>query len=106
MGLSINDMFEMDLWQFVCYMDGYEAKCRKQDLSYLMLALNISAYSAGNAFSKQKKPDAQKQYNDISEDINGILLGKQEDKVAEEKKAQDELDLVKKQLTRYKWKDI
>lgn len=107
LGLSVNDMFEMDLWQFVCYIEGYEAKCKKQELSNLELALDIAIYSAGSAFAKRKVPDANKQYNNIQNDIQNILIGYNDTEIKnkEETNTQKELDLVKKQITRYKWTD-
>lgn len=107
LGLSVNDMFEMDLWQFVCYIEGYEARQKRQELSNFDLALDIAIYSAGSAYSKRKVPDANKQYDDIQTDIRNILIGnsKEESKKEEEERTQKELDLVKKQITRYKWTD-
>lgn len=100
-GLSLNEVFEMDLWQFVCYMEGFEAKRKMQDISDLVLACKIAIYSAGNAFSKRRPPDAKAELKEIDNNIISILSGKEkevENKLTDE----EQIALLKKQMKYFK----
>ena len=40
----------MDLWQFCCYIDGFDARCRQVELDYFKLAARFA--SLNNATRK------------------------------------------------------
>lgn len=66
MGLSLNEAFEMDLWQFVCYMEGYNSKLARQEISNVALAVRTGNYT-GQYFTGKRASDPNKTIKQLEE---------------------------------------
>lgn len=82
----------MDLWQFSCYLEGYVARCRQEELNDLLLAMRFARYNNAN---KKTASDAKREVKEIQDNIQSILLEK---KVSDNEDAENEIEKLKKQL--------
>lgn len=90
----------MDLWQFVCYIDGYDAKCRQMELDYIVLAARIAAF---NNATRRTSSDAKSQIKEIRDDIHRLLSDDDSSyKKNTNEEAKKEIDTLKKQLKYFK----
>lgn len=88
----------MDLWQFSCYIEGYVAKCRQQEMNDLMLAMRVARY---NNATKRTASDAKREMEEIKNSIEEILTDKETEKQLQET-AEEEIEKLKKQLKYFK----
>ena len=96
MGLSLNEAFEMDLWQFVCYMEGYNSKLARQEISNVVLAVRTGNYT-GQYFTGKRAQDPKKDIHEL-EEIASFSRYKDTKKISDEEK----LERLKKTMKYFK----
>jgi hypothetical protein len=101
LGISLNEVFEMDLWQFVCYMKGFDAKQRMESIANLALAVRIALYSSGSAFSKRRPPDAKAEKKELDNEIMEILSDRERE-ITQKLSDEEQIELLKKQMKYFK----
>lgn len=86
MEISLKDLFDMELWQFVCYMEGYRRKQIYEQINYVVNAVRTGQY-VGQYWTGKRAPDARNIINKLYAEIENKNLSsvKDEDEVAEEK---------------------
>ena len=85
MGISLKDLFDMDLWQFVCYMEGYRRRQIYDQINNVVSAVRIGQY-VGQYWTGKRAPDANNIINKLYAEINSSIVTVEDDnKVAEEK---------------------
>ena len=95
----------MDLWQFVCYLEGFTIRCRKEELDEIRFAVKLALYSSGSAFAKRRPPDAKKEIKEIENEIEMLLSGKTNNDNDTPKKTisdEEQIKLLKKQMKYFK----
>lgn len=96
MGLSLNEAFEMDLWQFVCYMEGYNSKLARTEMSNIALAVRTGNYT-GQYFTGKRTSDPKKELQEL-EDVASFNRYKDTKKISDEEK----LERLKKTMKYFK----
>ena len=81
----------MDLWQFFCYLDGYELQQIEKLQGYLYLAQQVGIRT-GQYFSGKKAPDASIEFDRLSSCSNKVYMEHYEEK------AEEKIDNLKEQL--------
>lgn len=86
MGISFKDLFDMELWQFVCYMEGFRRKQILEQINSVVSAVRTGQY-VGQYWTGKRAPDASNIINKLYAEIeNKDFTSKEDDdKVAEEK---------------------
>lgn len=89
MGISLKDLFDMDLWQFVCYMEGYRKRQIYDQINSVVNAVRIGQ-QVGQYWTGKRAPDAQNTINKLYAELdkNNLSTVEDDDKVAEEKISQ------------------
>lgn len=96
LGLSMTEVFEMDLWQFLCYIDGYNERIEEERIRNVELSVLIGRY-VGQYFSGKRAPDPKS----VIKDIHNSMNSNNEDNDAD-KDAEYEINKLKKQLKCFK----
>ena len=86
----------MDLWQFVCYMEGYNSKLARNEMSNVALAVRTGNYT-GQYFTGKKAPDPNKDIQEL-EQAASFSRYKDNKKVSDEEK----LERLKKSMKYFK----
>lgn len=88
----------MDLWQFSCYLEGYVARCRQEELNGILLAMRFARYNNAN---RKTASDAKKEVKEIQNEIQSILTDNQSENI-ENENAEKKIEELKKQLKYFK----
>lgn len=91
----MTEVFEMDLWQFLCYIDGYNQRVVREKISNVELAVLTGQYT-GQYFTGKKATDP----NVVVRDIINSLKGESEQETTV--KAEDKIKELKKHLKYFK----
>ena len=86
----------MDLWQFVCYMEGYNSKLARTEISNIALAVRTGNYT-GQYFTGKKAPDPKKDIQEL-EEMSSFGRYKDNKKISDEEK----LERLKKSMKYFK----
>lgn len=81
----MTEVFEMDLWQLSCYMEGYNERVIRDKVSMVELAVLTGQYT-GQYFSGKKAPDPNNLINKIRNSNESSSDDEAEKKIAELKK--------------------
>ena len=92
-GISFTELFDMELWQFLCYIEGYNKRTIQQEISNILLAVRTGQYT-GQYFTGKRAPDANKLVQRLEKAYNG-----EEDEDAEsEEVAKEKIEKLKQNL--------
>lgn len=94
-GISYSDLFDMEYWQFVCYMEGYRRRQIQNDINSIINAVRIGRY-VGKYTLGNKAPDAEKLISILEDEMNNTK-NKEEDEETDEEK----IDKLKQNLARF-----
>lgn len=84
-GISFTELFDMELWQFLCYIEGYNKRAIQTEISNVLLAVRTGQY-AGQYFTGKRAPDANKVIDKLQKCYDGEIEANEEsDEVAEDK---------------------
>ena len=86
MGISLKDLFDMDLWQFVCYMEGYRRRQIQDQINNIISSVRIGQ-QVGQYWTGKKAPDANNVINKLYAEIdkNALALPEESDNLAKDK---------------------
>ena len=89
----MTEVFEMDLWQFFCYIEGYNERIVQMQIRNVELAVLTGQYT-GQYFTGKRATDPNKIINEI---INSLS-----DNSKVEEDAEQKIKELKKQLKYFK----
>ena len=95
-GISYRDLFDMEYWQFVCYMEGYRRRQIQNDINSIINAVRIGKY-VGKYTLNNKAPDAEKLISMLEDEMNNKITKTNEDEESDEEK----IDRLKQNLARF-----
>lgn len=94
MGISLKDLFDMELWQFVCYMEGFRRKQVYEQINSVISAVRTGQY-VGQYWTGKRAPDANNIINKLYAEIENKNFTSKED---DDKVAGEKIDQLKENL--------
>ena len=92
-GISFTELFDMELWQFLCYIEGYNKRIIQQEISNILLAVRTGQY-AGQYFTGKRAPDANK----LVQRLEKAYDGEEDEDTESEEVAKEKIEKLKQNL--------
>ena len=93
-GISLKDLFDMELWQFICYLEGFRRRQIYDQINSVISSARTGQY-VGQYWTGKRAPDANNIINKLYAEIENKNLSTVED---DDKVAEDKINQLKNNL--------
>lgn len=83
-GISLKDLFDMELWQFICYLEGFRRRQIYDQINSVVNSVRTGQY-VGQYWTGKRAPDANNIINKLYAEVENKNLATVEDGKAEDK---------------------
>lgn len=95
MDISLSELFDMDLWQFICYIEGNRKKRILSQIDDVVSAARIGMY-VGQYWTGKRAPDANNTINKLASQLDNKVPEENEDDDAIER-----IEMLKENLKKF-----